>query len=329
MDTPYSHLFAPLDLGFTTLKNRALMGSMHTGLEEAKNGFQRLAVYFAARARAGAALMVTGGIAPNRQGWLAPFGAKLTTRSEAAKHQLITQAVHAEDVSPANPAWRPLLHAPAIRRAVTAQSAYLPVSPLANERTAHPGHHPRFRRLRRPARGAGYDGVEIMERGYPAQPIHCPAHQPAYRCLGRRLRATHSLSPGHHACGPRQSRAGFYRHFPRYFDARSGGKWQQLAEVEQLACWPSKPAPPSSIPGSAGMRPASRPSPPWYPGPPTPAMKRLMGVLHIPLITTNRINTPETAEEILREGYADMIYGPSLAGRPQFYGQGGGLRRPK
>ncbi len=72
----YPHLFTPLDLGFTTLPNRVLMGSMHTGLEEKKDDLRALAAYFAARARGGAGLMVTGGIAPNRQGWLAPFGAK-------------------------------------------------------------------------------------------------------------------------------------------------------------------------------------------------------------------------------------------------------------
>jgi len=70
----YPHLFSPLDLGFTILKNRALMGSMHTGLEEHKDDLKALAAYFAARAKGGAGLMVTGGIAPNRQGWLAPFG---------------------------------------------------------------------------------------------------------------------------------------------------------------------------------------------------------------------------------------------------------------
>ena len=97
MHSLYPHLFSPLDLGFTTLKNRALMGSMHTGLEEHKDDLKALAAYFAARAKGGAGLMVTGGIAPNRQGWLAPFGAKMTTHREAAKHRNVTSAVHAED----------------------------------------------------------------------------------------------------------------------------------------------------------------------------------------------------------------------------------------
>ncbi|MFZ4477660.1 MAG: NADPH-dependent 2,4-dienoyl-CoA reductase, partial [Saprospiraceae bacterium] len=95
-DPQFPHLFTPLDLGFTTLKNRVLMGSMHTGLEETKDHFQRLSAYFAARAKGGVGLIVTGGIAPNRQGWLAPFGAKLSTHAEAKRHQRVTSAVHDE-----------------------------------------------------------------------------------------------------------------------------------------------------------------------------------------------------------------------------------------
>ena len=75
---PYPHLLQPLDLGFTTLKNRVLMGSMHTGLEEEKNGYQRMATYYAERAKGQVGLIVTGGIAPNRAGWVAPFAAKLS-----------------------------------------------------------------------------------------------------------------------------------------------------------------------------------------------------------------------------------------------------------
>lgn len=92
----YPHLFEPLDLGFTTLKNRILMGSMHTGLEESKNGFAKQAAYFAERAKGGVGLIVTGGVAPNRAGWTSPFGSKLSTQTEAKQHRLITEAVHAE-----------------------------------------------------------------------------------------------------------------------------------------------------------------------------------------------------------------------------------------
>ena len=92
--TRYPHLLAPLDLGFTTLRNRTLMGSMHTGLEEKPHGFERMAAYFAERARGGVGLMVTGGIGPNAEGSVYAGAAKLTTEEEAEKHRIVTRAVH-------------------------------------------------------------------------------------------------------------------------------------------------------------------------------------------------------------------------------------------
>ena len=94
--SPYPHLLEPLDLGFTKLRNRVLMGSMHTGLEDRVRDFPRLAAYFAERARGGAGIMVTGGFAPNVEGWLAPFGSRLASRSATRAHRTITDAVHAE-----------------------------------------------------------------------------------------------------------------------------------------------------------------------------------------------------------------------------------------
>ena len=91
----YPHLLAPLDLGFTTLRNRVLMGSMHVGLEEAPQGFERMAAFYAERARGEVGLIVTGGIAPNERGRPAPGGAMLTTEAEAAQHRIVTDAVHA------------------------------------------------------------------------------------------------------------------------------------------------------------------------------------------------------------------------------------------
>jgi 2,4-dienoyl-CoA reductase (NADPH2) len=93
----YPHLLAPLDLGFTTLKNRALMGSMHTGLEESAQGFEKLAAFYAARARGGVGLMVTGGIAPNFCGRLEPRALQLSFSWQVAKHRIVTDAVHAAD----------------------------------------------------------------------------------------------------------------------------------------------------------------------------------------------------------------------------------------
>ncbi|WP_318780465.1 oxidoreductase [Brevundimonas pondensis] len=93
---PYPELLKPLDLGFTTLKNRVLMGSMHVGLEEVENGFERMAAFYAERARGEVGLIVTGGISPNERGRPMPWGAKLTTEEEAEHHRRITDAVHAE-----------------------------------------------------------------------------------------------------------------------------------------------------------------------------------------------------------------------------------------
>lgn len=92
----YPHLMTPLDLGFTTLPNRVLMGSMHVGLEEAEHGFERMAAFYAARARGGVGLIVTGGIAPNEEGRPYEGGAKLTTDAEAERHRVVTEAVHRE-----------------------------------------------------------------------------------------------------------------------------------------------------------------------------------------------------------------------------------------
>jgi len=94
MSKKYPHLFEPLDLGFTTLKNRFLMGSMHTGLEELKGGYEKMAAYYGERAKGGVALIVTGGIAPNIAGWVSPFASRLTNTKTAIKHRIVTDEVH-------------------------------------------------------------------------------------------------------------------------------------------------------------------------------------------------------------------------------------------
>ena len=97
MTNPYPNLLSPLDLGFTTLRNRVVMGSMHTGLEDRARDIDRLAEYFAERARGGVGLIITGGYAPNRTGWLLPFAAQMVASSEARRHRRITDAVHDAD----------------------------------------------------------------------------------------------------------------------------------------------------------------------------------------------------------------------------------------
>ncbi|MGA9102200.1 MAG: NADPH-dependent 2,4-dienoyl-CoA reductase, partial [Aeromicrobium sp.] len=97
MNSPYPHLLSPLDLGHTSLRNRVIMGSMHTGMEDRAKHLPELAAYFAERAKGGVALSVTGGYAPNRHGWLLPFGSLMTSKKLADKHRLVTDAVHEHD----------------------------------------------------------------------------------------------------------------------------------------------------------------------------------------------------------------------------------------
>ena len=160
----YPHLLSPLDLGFTTLPNRVLMGSMHVGLEEADRGFARMAEFYAARARGGVGLIVTGGIAPNDEGRPYPGGAKLTTEAEAEQHREITEAVHREGGRIA----MQILHFGRYaypQDLVAPSPLQAPISPFPPreltdadvERTIED-----YVRAARLARQAGYDGVEIM-----------------------------------------------------------------------------------------------------------------------------------------------------------------------
>ena len=165
----YPHLLAPLDLGFTILKNRVLMGSMHTGLEEAPNGFERMAAYFGERARGGVGLIVTGGVAPNDAGCVAPGAAKLKTDEEAEKHKVLTAAVHRESGKIA----MQILHAGRYafhEDLVSASSIKAPINffkPRALESDEIEEHINDYADCAALARQAGYDGVEIMgSEGY-------------------------------------------------------------------------------------------------------------------------------------------------------------------
>ena len=167
--SPYPHLLAPLDLGFTTLPNRVLMGSMHTGLEDGRRNFPAMAAYFAERARGGVGLIVTGGFAPNIEGWAKPFAGTLATAAAARRHQEVTRAVHAEGgrialqiLHTGRYGYSPLCVAPSRIRSPI--SAFTPreLSARGIERQIRA-----FARCARLARDAGYDGVEIMgSEGY-------------------------------------------------------------------------------------------------------------------------------------------------------------------
>ncbi|MGW6625482.1 FAD-dependent oxidoreductase [Nocardia sp. NPDC055002] len=162
--TAYPHLFEPLDLGHTTLRNRVVMGSMHTGLEDRAWDTNKLAAYFAERARGGVGLIITGGYAPNRTGWLLPLGGKLTNKTEAYRHRTITKAVHAEGGKIAIQ----ILHAgrysymPTSVSASAIKSAINPFKPRALSSKGVESTIDDYARCAGLAKFAGYDGCEIM-----------------------------------------------------------------------------------------------------------------------------------------------------------------------
>ena len=308
--TAYPHLFQPLDLGFTTLPNRVLMGSMHIGLEEAPNGFERMAAFYAERARGGVGLIVTGGIAPNDEGRPAPGGARLTEAAEVAPHRLITDAVHAEGgriclqmLHFGRYAYHPDLVAPS---AIQAPISPFPPRELSTddvERTIDD-----FARCAGLAQEAGYDGVEIMgSEGY----------------LINEFTAARTNHRTDKWGGSYDERMRFPVEIVRRVRERVGANFiiiyrlsmldlieggSTLAEVKELAQAVER-AGATIINTGIGWHEARIPtiatSVPrggfsWV-------TRELMGSVSIPLITTNRINTPEVAERILAEGDADMV----------------------
>ena len=176
-ESPFPHLLAPLDLGFTTLKNRVLMGSMHTGLEDHKKDFPRLAAYFEERAAGEVGLIVTGGIAPGLRGSLLPTPSGLFNRLQVPRHKLVTSAVHQADgkicmqiLHGGRYSYHPLSVAPS-----AIQSPITPFKPKALSARGVEKQIRSFVRATRLARDAGYDGVEIMgSEGYFIN-VHCMA----------------------------------------------------------------------------------------------------------------------------------------------------------
>lgn len=165
----YPHLFEPLDLGFTTLKNRVVMGSMHTGLEDRFFNYGKLAAYFAERAKGGVAMMVTGGIAPNREGWLTPLGGTLNNHADVVNHRRVTHAVHKHD----SKILLQILHSgrygyqPLVVSSSAIQSPISPFKPRAMSDKRILDTITDYARCAKLAKLAGYDGVEIMgSEGY-------------------------------------------------------------------------------------------------------------------------------------------------------------------
>ncbi|MFJ9963402.1 FAD-dependent oxidoreductase [Streptomyces avermitilis] len=306
----YPHLLNPLDLGFTSLPNRVLMGSMHVGLEEAERGFERMAEFYAARARGGVGLIVTGGIAPNDAGRPYEGGAKLTTEAEAEQHTVITESVHREGGKIA----MQILHFGryAYHQDLVAPSALqAPISPFPPhaltdaeiEQTIDD-----YARTARLARQAGYDGVEIMgSEGYLINEfIAAQTNRREDRWGGsyeNRMRL-----PVEIVCRVREAVGEDFIIIYRLsmLDLVPGGS--SLDEVITLAK-AVEAAGATIINTGIGWHEARIPT--IATSVPRGAYawvtKKVMGAVSIPLVTTNRINTPELAEQLLAEGHADMV----------------------
>ncbi|MCW8902676.1 NADPH-dependent 2,4-dienoyl-CoA reductase [Sedimenticola sp.] len=310
MKAPYPHLLAPLDLGFTVLKNRVLMGSMHTGLEDRKADYPKLAAYFAERARGGVGLMVTGGFAPTRAGWLAPFASKLTSRFEVKRHRLITDAVHLEGgkiclqiLHAGRYGYTPISVAPS-----AVKSPITPFKPRALSARGIQKQLDGFVRCARLAQQSGYDGVEVMgSEGYFLNEFlvtHTNLRSDNWGgTFGNRMRLPVEVV--------KQIRAAVGRKFIIIFRLsmldliEKGSSWEEVIDlakaIESAGAtlintgigWHE-----ARIPTIATMVP--RASFTWVTG-------RLKGEVGIPLITTNRINTPEVAEAVIAQGDADMV----------------------
>ena len=310
MTSPYPHLLAPLDLGFTTLKNRVLMGSMHTGLEDKAEHFPRLAEYFAERARGGVALMVTGGYAPNIEGWLSPFGSRLASSGAAKKHVQVTSAVHAEGgkialqiLHAGRYGYSPLSVAPSRLKS--------PITPFTPRELSARGIERQIRcfvRCAVLAREAGYDGVEIMgSEGYFINEFLVNYTNRRTDEWGgsydNRIRLPIEIVS--------RVREAVGKDFIIIFrlsliDLVPGGSsWDEVVQLAKAV----ENAGATIINTGIGWHEArvptiatSVPRAAW-----TWLTKKLKPELTIPVITSNRINVPEVAEQVLADGCADMV----------------------
>ncbi|MBK0373113.1 NADPH-dependent 2,4-dienoyl-CoA reductase [Streptomyces sp. RB110-1] len=308
--SPYPNLLSPLDLGFTTLPNRVLMGSMHIGLEEAERGFERMAAFYAERARGGVGLIVTGGIAPSERACSFPGGAKMTTEAEAEQHREITSAVHAAGGRIAMQilhfgryAHHPDLVAPSALKAPI--SGFTP-NALTDEQVEETVEE--FVRAAELARHAGYDGVEIMgSEGYLINEFIVSATNHRTDRWGggyeNRIRFPVEIV--------RRVRERVGRDFILIYrlsmlDLVPGGS--TLEEVVTLAK-EIEAAGATIINTGIGWHEARIPT--IATSVPRAAFtwvtEKVRGAVSVPLVTSNRINTPEVAEEVLASGRADMV----------------------
>ncbi|QRV31414.1 NADPH-dependent 2,4-dienoyl-CoA reductase [Streptomyces californicus] len=308
--SPYPNLLSPLDLGFTTLPNRVLMGSMHIGLEEAERGFERMAAFYAERARGGVGLIVTGGIAPSERACSFPGGAKMTTEAEAEQHREITSAVHAAGGRIAMQilhfgryAHHPDLVAPSALKAPI--SGFTP-NALTDEQVEETVEE--FVRAAELARHAGYDGVEIMgSEGYLINEFIVSATNHRTDRWG----------------GGYENRIRFPVEIVRRVRERVGPDFILIYRLSMLDLVPGgstleevvtlakeiEAAGATIINTGIGWHEARIPT--IATSVPRAAFtwvtEKVRGAVSVPLVTSNRINTPEVAEEVLASGRADMV----------------------
>jgi len=306
----YPNLLAPLDLGFTTLPNRVLMGSMHTGLEDRARDFDKLAAYFAERARGGVGLMVTGGFAPSIAGWLTPFASRLSMPWQVAPHRRITGAVHAEGgriclqiLHAGRYAYHPLSVAPS-----RIKSPITPFTPRALSSRGVEGTIADFVNCARKAQDAGYDGVEVMgSEGYLINQFLTERTNQREDDWGGTLEKRQRFPVEI----VRRMRAAVGRDFIIIYRlsmldlVERGQAWDEIValakKIETAGAtllntgigWHEARVPTivTSVP-RAGFA--------WV-------TRRMKAEVGIPLITTNRINMPAVAERVLADGDADMV----------------------
>jgi 2,4-dienoyl-CoA reductase (NADPH2) len=315
MTAPYPHLLAPLDLGFTTLPNRVLMGSMHTGLEDGRRHFPAMAAYFAERARGGVGLMVTGGFAPNIEGWAKPFAGTLATSSAARRHRLVTDAVHAEGgrialqiLHTGRYGYQPLCVAPS-----RIQS---PISPFTPRELSARGIERQIRafvRCATLAREAGYDGVEVMgSEGYFINQFlvtHTNQRKDEWGgAYENRMRLpVEIVRRVREAVGP--DFIVIYR-LSMLDLIPDGGSWSEAVRLAKAIVAAGATILNTGIGWHEARVPTIATSVPrgafaWV-------TKKMRGELRaagitIPLVTSNRINTPEVGERVLADGCADLV----------------------